>query len=104
MSPLEGRLPSDAQGVVSEDAFDHGSSSRVRPVIHESAVPWMAMDAEGLHRLRLDARTAYLLSLIDGHCSVGMILEICEFELPRAGALTLLARMLRHGAIELREP
>ena len=66
------------------------------------AVPWLAVSVEGLRLLPLDARAAYLLSLIDGACSVETILDICELD--RTEALDLLARLLELGAIELRDP
>jgi hypothetical protein len=56
---------------------------------------------DGLRHLPLDARTAYLLSLVDGVCSVDMILDICEPEISRPEATDLLAGLLRIGAIEL---
>jgi hypothetical protein len=57
----------------------------------------------GLHFLKLNARAAYLLSLIDGHCTVEAILDICGLELERDEALGLLAHLLQLGAIKLRE-
>jgi hypothetical protein len=57
-----------------------------------------------LHFLKLNARAAYLLSLVDGHCTVEMILNICGPELERDEALNLLAHLLQLGAIELRDP
>ena len=62
------------------------------------------MTIEGLRFLPLDARTAYVISLVDGHCSVEVILDICESELPRDEALAILAHLLQLGAIELRDP
>lgn len=46
---------------------------------------------------------AYHLSLVDGHCTVEMILDICGPELERDEALGLLAHLVQLGAIGLRD-
>jgi hypothetical protein len=81
-----------------------GPASEVRPVVPLFAVPWLAVRAEGLRFLPLDARAAYLLSLIDGSCDVEAILDISATELDREEALRILARLLELGAIDLRDP
>jgi hypothetical protein len=62
------------------------------------------MTVEELRSLPLDARAAYLLSLIDGHATVEMILDICAPELARDDGLRILAHLLQLGAVELRDP
>jgi hypothetical protein len=96
------RTPSGRQAVREDDVA--GPRSEVRPHLSLGAVPWLAITAEGLPLLPLDARAAYLLSLVDGHCTVEMILDICGPEVERDGALGLLAHLLQLGAIELRDP
>jgi hypothetical protein len=96
------RTPPDRE-VVSEDELGD-PTSEVRPLVPLFAIPWLAVTVEGLHVLPLDARSAYLLSLTDGECSVEMILDICAHELERESALAVFARLLQLGAIELRDP
>jgi len=94
--------PPDQQAATDDDL--DGPTSEVRPVVPLFAVPWLAVTAAGLRSLPLDARAAYLLSLVDGHCTVETILDICAPELEREEALGLLAHLLQVGAIELRDP
>ena len=96
------RTPSGRQAGSEDDVA--GPRSEVRPYLSLCAIPWLAITAEGLPFLRLDARAAYLLSLVDGRCTVEMILDICGPEVERDGALGILAHLLQLGAIELRHP
>ena len=91
------------QQAVREDGVA-SPTSEVRPHLPLCAVPWLAVTLEGLRLLPLDARTAYLLSLVDGHCTVEMLLDICGTELERDEALELLAHLFQLGAIELCDP
>jgi hypothetical protein len=91
------------QPAVGDDDLD-GPTSAVRPHVPLFAVPWLATTVDGLRGLPLDARAAYLLSLVDGHCTVEVILDVCGSELGREEALDALAHLLELGAIELREP
>ena len=102
MSPANKRTPPDQQAVTDDDL--DGPTSEVRPHIPLFAVPWLAITVEGLRSLPLDARAAYLLSLVDGTCTVETILDICVPELERDEALGILARLVQLGAIELRDP
>jgi hypothetical protein len=63
------------------------------------AVPQLTMTAERLHLLALDSRAAYLLSLIDGECTLGTILEVCDMD--HDEALAILTRLVGLGAVEL---
>jgi hypothetical protein len=60
------------------------------------------MTLDGLRWLPLDPRAGYLVSLMDGHCTVEMILDMCLLE--RDEALGVLTRLLQLGAIELLDP
>jgi hypothetical protein len=102
VSPAHRRTPADQQAV-SDDKLE-GPASAVRPIVPLLAVPWLAITVEGLHVLPLDARSAYLLSLVDGQCNVEMILDICAPELTREDALAVFAYFIQLGAIELRHP
>jgi hypothetical protein len=84
-----------------EDDLD-APSSEVRPVLSLLAVPCLSITLNGLRSLPLDPRAGYLVSLMDGHCTVEMILDVCPLE--RDEALGVLTRLLQLGAIELRDP
>ena len=65
-----------------------------------AAIPWLALTAEGLRVLPLDAQAALLLlSLVDGRNTFEVILGVCD--IGRAEALVVLAHLLHVGAIEL---
>ena len=96
------RTPPD-QRAVSDDDLD-GPISEVRPHLPLFAVPCLAITVEGLRQLPLDARAAYLLSLVDGHWTVETILDICVPEVERDEALGILAYLVQLGAVELRDP
>ncbi len=74
-----------------------------RPPVPLLAVPWLTLTAEGLRLLPLDARTAFVLSLVDGRCDVEAILDLLGRELGRDEALDILGHLVDLGAIELRE-
>jgi hypothetical protein len=78
--------------------------SEVRPLVVLYAVPSLAVTMDDLRFLPLDAREAYLLSLVDGQCTIDVILDICEAELGRDEALGLFARLIQLGVIDLEEP
>jgi hypothetical protein len=100
VSPASKRTPPDLQAV---DYDDDGPTSEIRPLVPLLAVPILAVTVEGLHALPLDSRAAYLLSLVDGHCTVETILDICGPDLWPEEALAILARLVQLGALELRD-
>ena len=103
MTPSKRHTP-PGQPALDPDDDLAGPTSAVRPHIPLFAVPWHTMTADGLRSLPLNARTAYLLSLVDGQCTVEMVLDICGSELDPDEALSLLAQLLDLGAVELRDP
>jgi hypothetical protein len=103
VSPSKRHTPPDQPALEDDDELA-GPTSAVRPHIPLFAVPWHTMTPDGLRSLPLDARAAYLLSLVDGQCTVEMVLDICGSELDPDEALGLLANLLDLGAIELRDP
>jgi hypothetical protein len=102
VTPSRARTPPDRQAV--SDAEVDGPTSNVRALVPLLGVPRLALTLEGLRLLPLDPRAAYILSLVDGHCTVETILDICVPELGPDEALALLAHLLHLGAIDLREP
>jgi hypothetical protein len=93
----------DPKGV---DEYDLPSSptshiSELRPPVPLAAVPRLAVTAEGLHLLPLDSRAAYLLSLMDGRCTLDTILDICD--MPRDEAIGILTHLVQLGVVELHD-
>jgi hypothetical protein len=73
--------------------------AEIRPRLPLGAVPRLAVTAEGLHLLPLDSRAAYLLSLVDGRCTLHTVLDICD--MAHDEAVSVLTQLLHLGAIEL---
>jgi hypothetical protein len=65
------------------------------------AVPWFATNAEGLRMMRLDSRSAYLLSLVDGHTTLEIILQACGMD--HDEAIGILKDLIAIRAIRLLE-
>ncbi len=97
MSPAHRRTPPESKAV--DDELD-GPASEVRSVVPLGAIPCLAISVDGLRFLPLDARSAYLLSLMDGHCTVDLILDVCDMD--RDEVLAILSQLLKLGAIKLR--
>lgn len=66
------------------------------------AVPWLVVTLEQLRRMPLDGRAGFIVSLIDGRCTVEMLLDVAA--LPEDEVIALLGQLADLGAIELREP
>jgi hypothetical protein len=78
------------------------SDSDVRPLVSLFAVPWLVVSYVDLQKLPLDARAGFILSLIDGRCTVQTMLDISG--MPEEETLDVLRELLRLGAVELRDP
>jgi hypothetical protein len=65
-------------------------------------LPRLAVTVDQLRDLPIDPRAAFVVSLVDGYCSVGMIAHIAG--LPGDDAIAIFAMLLQLGAIELRDP
>jgi hypothetical protein len=83
------------------DAEKAGTQSDIRPIVPMHAVPWLVVTHEQLRRLPLDSRAGFLVSLIDGRCTVEMLLDMAG--LPEDDVIALLAQLAHLGAIELRD-
>ena len=77
------------------------ADSDVRPVISLSAVPWLVVTYDELRRLPLDKRRGFLVSLIDGRCTVEMLLDVSG--MPEDETLDILRELVGLGAVELRD-
>ena len=78
------------------------TSSDVRPLVPLFSVPWLIATYDELRTMPLDARAGFVVSCIDGHSSVEMLLDLCT--LPEDETLDIISELVRLGAIELRDP
>jgi hypothetical protein len=81
--------------------FEAGDSD-VRPMVPLFAVPWLVVTFDVLRALPLDSRAGFVVSRIDGTCSVEVLLDLCG--LPENETLDIIGELVRLGAIELRDP
>jgi hypothetical protein len=77
-------------------------TGEVRALVSPSMLPRLAVTIDQLRDLPIDPRTAFLVSLVDGQCSVGMIGHIAG--MPSDEAIGIFAMLLQLGAVELRDP
>jgi hypothetical protein len=77
-------------------------SADTRPIVPLLLVPWVRTSFEELRQHPLDPRAAFVVSLIDGQCTVAMLLDMAG--MAEADTLTILGELLRLGVIELRDP
>jgi len=94
-------LPVDLRELETADLSEEEDSGEVRPLVPMKSVPWLVMTLEQIRALPVDHRAGFILSLIDGRCSVEMILDMAG--LPEQLALRIIATLMKHGAIELRD-
>lgn len=85
----------------SEDEGEGSPPSQVRLVALGAAVPWLMVTLDELRELPIDPRAAYLVSLVDGHCSIEMIADVAG--MPRVEVAGVFAMLARLGAVELRD-
>jgi len=78
------------------------SQSDVRPLVPMQGVPWLIVTHDELRRLPLDSRAGFVVSLIDGRCTVEMILDVAG--MPEDDVIALLGKLAELGAIEFRDP
>lgn len=77
-------------------------SSQVRALVPLYAVPWLVATYDQLQSMQLGVRESFIVSRIDGRSTVAMIVECAGFL--ESQTLALLGRLLKLGAIELRDP
>jgi hypothetical protein len=65
-----------------------------------TSVPFIAIPREQLLALPLDARHGFVLSLIDGDCTLEDVIDISGFD--RADTIEILTDLLRRGVILLK--
>jgi hypothetical protein len=62
-------------------------------------VPRVAVPREEIPTLALDHISGFVLALIDGHCTLDMILDMAS--MPRLDALRVLHELVQHGTVTL---
>jgi hypothetical protein len=94
--------PDDLSGLARDTEREFtAASSDIRRVLPIAAVPWLIATHEELLALPLDGRAGFVLSLIDGRCTVEMILDIAG--LPEDEAIDILNSLRQLGVIELHD-
>jgi hypothetical protein len=81
---------------------DPPPSGVVSGVVTLDAVPWLDVAYDTLLAMPLDARQGFLLSLVDGRCTVEMITDMSG--LPRAEVFAMLSELVAMGVLTLRLP
>jgi hypothetical protein len=95
-------LPHDIGGLADDTEREFtAASSDIRRVLPIAAVPWLIATHEEILALPLDGRAGFVLSLIDGRCTVEMILDIAG--LPEDEAIDILNSLRQLGVIELHD-
>jgi hypothetical protein len=77
-------------------------SSGLRPRTSLSLVPWLMITLDRLSELPIEPNAAFLVSLVDGQCSVELIADIAG--MPRDEVAGIFERLAQLGAVELRDP
>jgi len=86
----------------SEREIEEAPTSNVRALVSPSMVPWLVVTLDELRELPIDPRAAYLVSLVDGQCSVEMIADVAG--IPGDDVIEIFATLVQLGAVELRDP
>ena len=77
------------------------AGSDIRSIVRLSAVPWLVVTYDALRELPLDARAGFVASLVDGRCTVEVLLDISG--MPEDETLEILRDLVRLGAIDLKD-
>jgi len=77
-------------------------SGIVSGVVTLDAVPWLDIAYDELLAMPLDPRHGFLLSLVDGRCTVEMITDMSGF--PRDEVFMMLSELVAMGVLTLRLP
>jgi hypothetical protein len=78
------------------------SNPRRRRVLSPAMVPRLVVTLEQLRELPIDPRAAYLVSLVDGQCSVLTIADVAG--VPEDEVLEMFGTLLQLGAVDLGDP
>ena len=70
-------------------------------VVRLDAVPWLNMTYDELAGMRLDQRHGFLVSLVDGRCTIEMLADMTGFGVDETAALV--AELVVLGVLTLRD-
>jgi CheY-like chemotaxis protein len=74
----------------------------MRAAVSQSMVPRLTVTVDQLRELPLDPRAAFLVSLVDGRCSLAIIADIAG--VPLDDAIDVFAMLIQLHVVELRDP
>ena len=95
-------IPDDLSGFARDiDGQFATADSNVHQVVALDAVPWLIATHDYVVHLPLDSRAGFVLSLIDGRCTVEMILDMAG--MPEDEAIAILDSLRELGVIELHD-
>jgi hypothetical protein len=86
----------------SDRQIEEAPTSEVRALVAPSMVPWLLVTPEKLRELPIDPRAAFLVSLVDGQCSVETIADVAG--IPFDDVMEIFGTLVMLGAVELRDP
>jgi hypothetical protein len=67
-----------------------------------ASVPIVVVPLDQLGRLPLDARQGFVLSLMDGRCTLEEVIDVCAFE--RIETIEIVAGFIQTGIVVLKAP
>lgn len=94
-------LPADLREFARESDRELAVAEPNSGVIAFSSIPWVAVTYDALIAMPLDHRHGFLLSLVDGRCTVEMLADISGFG--RTDTIALVAELVGFGAVTLRD-
>jgi hypothetical protein len=77
------------------------AGSDIRSILRLDAIPWLVVTYDALRELPLDPRAGFVASLVDGRCTVEVLLDISG--MPEDETLEILRELVRLGAVEMRD-
>jgi hypothetical protein len=87
--------------LVADRRSDHATPTReMRAVVSPSMVPALTVTVDQLRELPIDPRAAFLVSLVDGRCSLGMIADVAG--VPTDEAIGIFAMLVQLRIVELK--
>jgi hypothetical protein len=84
------------------EEIEEARTDEVRALVSPSMLPRLTVSVDQLRDLPIDPRTAFLVSLVDGQSSIGMLAHIAG--MPSDDAISIFGMLLQLGAVQLRDP
>jgi hypothetical protein len=93
-------IPFDLSEAARESAREFpAAASDIRPIVSLASIPWLVITYDDLRKLPLDPQAGFIVSLIDGRCTVEMLLDLSG--MGEDQTLEILQELVRLGAVEL---